>query len=458
MTYWSEQLAPRVAAGAGRDVSLRLVGAATDGLVDHGAIEVAGWVPELATEFARTRVFLAPLRYGAGTKGKLVEAMAHGLPVVTTSIGAEGFPPRVVDAMLVADDPDELAAHVVRLLTDDDAWHTQRAAVSAAAAWFHDAASDAARTLSAWLLARSHAHRHGEPSARLRPGEDAAPARRAWDGDPVEPRPFDPATLPSTVTTTPEPVFVLGAPRSGTSMMAHALGQHPALWTGEESDFLAPLGRAARDAFEHGTRRGSLHWLSAAGVSWEEFAAHLGLGMNALYTTRADGRRWVEQTPAYTVNVELLADLFPGARFVHMLRDGRSVVHSLAHFVRPVPHGEAAALWARFTRAALDFADSPRGDALLIVRYEDVVTDTAAQLDRILGFLDLEPSPDAVAFIAERGPINSSFTGETSAEKARPRWADWSRTEREVFHAAAGDLLVQLGYEPDGAWVTTARD
>ena len=452
VAHWTAELGPAVRERLGHDVQLRVVGAGTDGLPVHDLLDVVGWVPDLADEFARTRLFLAPLRYGAGTKGKIVEAFAHGVPVVTTTIGAEGFPPQVVDAMLLADDPAGLADHVARMLTDDDAWRERREQVIAAAEWFHEQHRGAGARLAGWLLARALARREGAPTPR-RVAPPSTPEDAPWIAESTVPdRPFDPAEL-ADAPVCESPVFVLGAPRSGTSMMAHALGSHPELWTGEESDFLAPLLRAARDAWEGGRVRGDLHWLAAGGVSWEEFAAWLGTGMNAMYTSRSDGRRWVEQTPQYTFVLPLLAAAFPTARFVYMLRDGRSVVHSLRHFVRPVEHQRAAELWARHVRAWREFARSEHGDRLHVVRYEAVVRDTADEMRRVLDFLDLPHDDAPAAFITEGQPINSSFAGESSREKAAPRWAAWTRAEREQFHAAAGDLLLELGLADDTSWL-----
>ena len=64
---------------------------------------------------------IAPLRYGAGLKGKVGESLAAGVPVVGTSVAAEGFP-APGEAMLVADDAAGLAAAMVRLAGDDALW------------------------------------------------------------------------------------------------------------------------------------------------------------------------------------------------------------------------------------------------------------------------------------------------------------------------------------------------
>ncbi len=70
-----------------------------------GDIEVTGWVPSLVEYFDRCRLSVAPIRYGAGVKGKIGEAIAHGLPCVLTTVAAEGM--NIVDGKhaLIADDP-----------------------------------------------------------------------------------------------------------------------------------------------------------------------------------------------------------------------------------------------------------------------------------------------------------------------------------------------------------------
>ena len=85
---------------------------------------VTGYVPDADAYFDRCRVFVAPLRYGAGMKGKVGHALAMGLPVVTTSIGAEGMELRDGRDVLVRDDPASFAAAVVEVYSDQELWET----------------------------------------------------------------------------------------------------------------------------------------------------------------------------------------------------------------------------------------------------------------------------------------------------------------------------------------------
>ena len=89
-------------------------------------VEVTGFVDdaELQRRYAHARVAVVPLRYGAGVKSKVVEALQQGLPLVTTSVGAQGLPD-VETTCAVADDEAALAGHLLRLLDDDAAWARQ---------------------------------------------------------------------------------------------------------------------------------------------------------------------------------------------------------------------------------------------------------------------------------------------------------------------------------------------
>lgn len=85
-------------------------------------VRVTGHVPDLRTLFQEARLMVAPLRYGAGMKGKIVQSLAHGLPVVTTPIGAEGI--GLVDGVnaAIADDPQSLANRILRAYNDETEW------------------------------------------------------------------------------------------------------------------------------------------------------------------------------------------------------------------------------------------------------------------------------------------------------------------------------------------------
>lgn len=85
-------------------------------------ISVIGYVKDIAPYFNSARIFVSPLRYGAGVKGKLVTSMSYGLPVVTTSIGSEGLSIADGEHCLIADTPEEFCTKVLALYANQYLW------------------------------------------------------------------------------------------------------------------------------------------------------------------------------------------------------------------------------------------------------------------------------------------------------------------------------------------------
>jgi GT2 family glycosyltransferase/SAM-dependent methyltransferase len=85
-------------------------------------VEIAGWVEDLQPLLDGSRLMAAPLRFGAGMKGKITQSLGAGLPVVTTPTGAEGLATEDGRELLIAEDPAGLAERIVQLYTDADLW------------------------------------------------------------------------------------------------------------------------------------------------------------------------------------------------------------------------------------------------------------------------------------------------------------------------------------------------
>ena len=138
------------------DVGLQIVGDASERLVDDVAdpnIRVSGWMRSLEPAFAGARVFVAPLRYGAGAKGKVGQAMAAGLPCVLTTVAAEGLGLQNGRHALIVDSPAEFAQAVATLYQDDEMWTymRQEAALHVAENFGYAAARDRMRRILANL-------------------------------------------------------------------------------------------------------------------------------------------------------------------------------------------------------------------------------------------------------------------------------------------------------------------
>jgi glycosyltransferase involved in cell wall biosynthesis len=122
--YFLNEIWPRIYAEM-PDVEFLAIGADLPGEIasrcDPGFIPT-GYVEDLAKQFGKIRLTVAPLRFGAGAKGKVVSSLAHGVPCVASSIAAEGMALADEETVTIADTPQSFAENVVRLYNDQHRW------------------------------------------------------------------------------------------------------------------------------------------------------------------------------------------------------------------------------------------------------------------------------------------------------------------------------------------------
>jgi hypothetical protein len=266
-----------------------------------------------------------------------------------------------------------------------------------------------------------------------------------------------------------EPVFIIGSPRSGTTILAWSLGQHSALWTSGESYILFDFfgGGRADAVYARAKDLSDGSWLQAQNVSRQEFLASLGIGINALFSSRSGGRRWIDHTPHYALMANVLADMFPGARFLHILRDGRRVVNSMVHFLNPAGGVQgtdenrkgratpwatdfrvACRTWRSYLEAVENFAGQHEGRCLTC-RNEELVTNPEDGFRKILAFLEVPYEEEPAAFF-QSNRINSSFRPNSRdrswVQSLSDPWSEWTSEQKAIFMEEAGETLVRSGY------------
>jgi glycosyltransferase involved in cell wall biosynthesis len=118
--WLATDIAPRIRAAV-PEAEVRLVGRPGTNVTQlhqPRAVTVVGAVPTMEEELARASVAVVPVRFGSGTRVKILESFAHRVPVVSTTLGAEGLDVEDGVHLLLADDPEAFAAATVRLLGD----------------------------------------------------------------------------------------------------------------------------------------------------------------------------------------------------------------------------------------------------------------------------------------------------------------------------------------------------
>ena len=121
VAFFADEVLPRIQEKV-PDVQFSIVGgnpsARVQRLAEREGVVVTGRVPEIKPYFAEATVFVVPLRIGSGTRLKILEALAMGKAIVSTSVGAEGLDLKDGEEIFIADEPKAFADAVTRLLTD----------------------------------------------------------------------------------------------------------------------------------------------------------------------------------------------------------------------------------------------------------------------------------------------------------------------------------------------------
>jgi hypothetical protein len=277
-----------------------------------------------------------------------------------------------------------------------------------------------------------------------------------------------------------DPRFIVGNDRSGTTMLRLILDRGPDLAIPPESMFLTDFD----DVFDAGGPAAGEEqalmqavWEHPKVALWEldgpppvvppglapaDAYRFIVEAPYAAYAAKHGKPGWADKTPHYVHHIDHLLRVWPRARFVVLVRDGRDVALSL----RRMPFGPnnawaAAQWWARGIRAGQRAAEA-HPDAVLTVRYEDIATAPTTEIPRICDFLGVAYRDDMLALEkVDRSKIvpdqaswfPTIFEGITTGAVGRWRTEMRPRDQR-IFCALAGDELRALGYEVGPGGVT----
>jgi len=277
-------------------------------------------------------------------------------------------------------------------------------------------------------------------------------------------------------------VFVVGCQRSGTTLTERLLNAHPQIAMTHETQWIPELFEQRHGVTEAGAVEPELLGALLAhkrfpelGMSAEELEplvvtdppvsyAEFVSSLFDLYG-RARGKRLVgDKTPRYVRSVDLLHELWPRARFIHVVRDGRDVYLSrkamdqrgdgswLARWPEH-PAMSAGLWWSAKVRLARESGASLGPAQYHELRYEALVDDPAGECAALCAFLDVPYEPAMLRFNEQDHKSRAVSARPGRSRKRLPVTAglrDWraemSQEETRHFEATGGDLLDELGY------------
>jgi hypothetical protein len=267
------------------------------------------------------------------------------------------------------------------------------------------------------------------------------------------------------------PIFLVGAPRSGTALLRDLLRSHPRITFPGESHFIPLFYQAYGDphseqeAVRLARKILALRWVRRWGLdlrasqfgdcrSYREVVERL----YGEWAQHEGKERWGDKTPQYATQIDALHSLFPGSQFLHIYRDGRDEALSIlkAGF-GPQNVFVAAEEWRKFVVAARRSGSRLPAGCYHEVRYEELVATPEPILRTVLAFLGEDYHPAVLQPNFLERDVRTRFLGRSpSTTVARDRivsanfgkWrAQMQNRDQRHFEALAGDLLAELGYE-----------
>ncbi len=272
-------------------------------------------------------------------------------------------------------------------------------------------------------------------------------------------------------------VFVVGAPRSGTTWLHRLLAAHPTVAAMEaELTVFTYLSLLNKRYTEEKFHLDQGHWRQGAPLLYSEQEFRDGLrtlALNAyerLLGTKPDATHILDKHPDYALHLPLIAQLFPTCKIIHIIRDGREVVVSMMSAKRRIGFGEgkvqgATRHWVRNILAAREAGHKLGPERYMEVRYEELRAHTAKGLQEIFRFAELPADEALSSQIAAANDIEvrQVSRGDKELNQLRnQRGAIWQNKlnleERWTMDRMAGHLLRSMGYGQGGWWCVKPGD
>ena len=275
------------------------------------------------------------------------------------------------------------------------------------------------------------------------------------------------------------PIFIVGCPRSGTTLLRDLLRAHPRLTFPGETHLLPDLyqgygdPQSERQAIRLAAKMLEMGSVPTWGLQLEPSSFANDRSYRALasrlyeaWALSENKPRWGDKTPPYVTKIPVLLQIFPDAKIIHIYRDGRDVALSwLKHTYGPHNLFTAARDWNIMVGAGRRAGIRLSPETYLELRYEALIAAPAETMKRVCAFLD-EPFTEAVLrpnpWVRRRPGgrlrqrlIFGNAGGEAPLSEIKGgnagKWKQaMSASERILFESVAGDLLKELGYETEG--------
>ena len=273
------------------------------------------------------------------------------------------------------------------------------------------------------------------------------------------------------------PIFIVGAARSGTTLLQYMLRSHPEIsLPTSESHFFIPFYKQIKE-FGNLSNKDNIRALleeiytsrkyffdedvhgikydadSLAEIFYEKGYSTLPELISGIFqeNAKAEGKtRWGDKTPYYILHLDIILEMFPEAQIIHIIRDGRDCALSMLERkwdlqIFNIYH--AAYIWNRYVTAGQDFG-AIHPDRYFEIRYEDILNKPKLSMEKLCNFLNIQFDDSVINFRKSDGSGKTPLLAKPLQKSNQGKWKSrMSEKQLEVFESLAGPTLTNCGYE-----------
>jgi predicted GIY-YIG superfamily endonuclease len=190
-----------------------------------------------------------------------------------------------------------------------------------------------------------------------------------------------------------KPIFIVGCPSSGTTLVYSLLTAHSNISCGNETDFLVNLREIVEGKYWKKLEQYDLeknYWYGQLANFFDSFKAE--------YAVKQGKKRWADKTPCYTAHLDFIYTLFPDCQIIHIIRDGRDVVRSHQNRWGYRSALKSIRVWREYITHAREFGKTLNSKQYLEVRYEELVQQPETSAKALFEYLEEPWEPEVLKF------------------------------------------------------------
>jgi len=261
-------------------------------------------------------------------------------------------------------------------------------------------------------------------------------------------------------------IFLIGAPRSGTTWLQAMLASHPCVSTGPETHFFEGIKSFVDSYYFKHPRPDGLQEYMTEDEFFGAIAHFFHKVISKMPEPTDEPKFFLEKTPQHSMFLDIINKCFPEAYFIHIIRDPRNVVSSILRASKTWGKGYfpksvlvASLLWKKCVLSAKEFFLSSKNTRYFEIKYEDLRNNPIKYLSKIFSFLDLSYDKTLLDNIIKKNDLREvkskkkfesiiissepeGFFGQANIENIN----SLSRMQNFQLELVCGDLMYELGY------------